>query len=169
MANARFSVDDRALVVALNKSVKGLQTDARAAFDEGGAEMVKNARRWIEKHGKVDTGNYRDSLFAEVTNRRGQLTLTVGPPERLDIQGSTLEFGRRPGSRMPPAGVLLPWMARHGIPESAEFVIRRAIGRNGLQGQPFPHIGLAVDDSLPVFDAAFERVLDKLEANFYGG
>ena len=36
-------------------------------------------------------------------------------------------------------------------------------------GATVPHIGLAVDDSLPVFDAAFERVLNKLEANFYGG
>lgn len=169
MANARFTVDDRALRVALNKSVKGLQTDTREAFNEAGADVVKNARRWIEKWKKVDTGAYRDSLFAEVTERRGKMTLTVGPPERLDILGSTLEFGRKPGSRMPPQGALLPWMARHGIEDSAEFVIRRAIARNGMRGQPFPHIGPSVDDSLPAFDAAFSRVLDRLEANFYGG
>ena len=93
--------------------------------------MVKNARRWIEKHGKVDTGNYRDSLFAEVTNRRGQANAN-----RRTSGAGWISRGQRWNSGAGPAADASgrrasPWMARHGIPESAEFVILRAIGRNG--------------------------------------
>lgn len=168
MANAWFTVDDKALIVALNRSVRGLQTDVRAAMNEAGAVGVSAARRWIEKHGKVDTGNYRDSLFAAVTNRRGRLVLDIGPPERLNILGSTLEHGRRPGSRMPPPGALLGWLSRHGIPESAEFPIRRKIARDGMSGQPFPHMAPAADEVSAELDRGLSGVLDKLEANFYG-
>lgn len=168
MATTWFTVDDKALRVALNKSLVGLQTDARAAMDAAGKIGVSSARRWIEKHGKVDTGNYRDSLFQSVTSRRGRLVLDVGPPERLDILGSTLEHGRRPGSRMPPPGVLLGWMARHGIPEEAEFPIRRKIARDGMNGQPFPHMAPAADDVSAELDKGFGVLLDRLEANFYG-
>lgn len=58
------------------------------------------------------------------------------------ITGSNLPYakiqeeGRRPG-RMPPPGVLLGWMRRHGIPAESEFLIRRAIGRHGTPPQPY--------------------------------
>lgn len=54
------------------------------------------------------------------------------------------ELGRRPGAAMPPAGVLLPWMRRHGIPAEAEFVVRRAIGRRGIPGKFYMRDALVV-------------------------
>jgi hypothetical protein len=51
--------------------------------------------------------------------------------------GRVLNDGRSPGSAMPPSGVLLGWMRRHGIEESEEFVVRRAIGRHGFKGSKF--------------------------------
>lgn len=48
-----------------------------------------------------------------------------------------MEEGRGAGTTMPPAGALLGWMARHGIDESQEFVVRRAIGRNGIVGKRY--------------------------------
>lgn len=45
--------------------------------------------------------------------------------------------GRRPGAAMPPKGVLLGWMRRHGIPAEREFVVRRAIGRRGIPANRF--------------------------------
>lgn len=41
------------------------------------------------------------------------------------------------GNGMPPEGVLIGWMQRHGIPASAEYVIRRAIQKKGTHAQPF--------------------------------
>jgi hypothetical protein len=52
-------------------------------------------------------------------------------------QSIFVERGRRALRRMPPRGALIGWMARHGIPASREFVIRRAIGRRGIQARPF--------------------------------
>lgn len=43
--------------------------------------------------------------------------------------------GRRPGAPMPPPGVLLPWLKRHGIEATAEYPIRRAIARRGIPGR----------------------------------
>jgi hypothetical protein len=58
---------------------------------------------------------------------------------------NVIEHGRRPGAKMPPAGALLGWMARHGIPAEREFVVRRAIGERGIPAvRPF---GRAYDRS----------------------
>jgi hypothetical protein len=48
-----------------------------------------------------------------------------------------MEEGRSPGAAMPPSGALLGWMARHGIDESLEFVVRRAIGMHGIVGKRY--------------------------------
>lgn len=48
-----------------------------------------------------------------------------------------VEEGRSAGAAMPPSGVLLGWMRRHGIPESQEFVVRRAIGRKGIPAKRY--------------------------------
>lgn len=50
---------------------------------------------------------------------------------------AAVEFGRRPGGRMPPRAALLPWMRRAGIPPSAYFPVARAIAVRGIPGR-FP-------------------------------
>lgn len=47
-----------------------------------------------------------------------------------------VERGRGPG-KMPPQGVLLPWMKLHGINDAAEFPIRRKIAKQGTKPHPF--------------------------------
>jgi hypothetical protein len=44
-----------------------------------------------------------------------------------------IESGRKPNSKMPPSGVLLPWMRSKGIEEDKEFIIRRSIARKGIK------------------------------------
>ena len=76
----------------------------------------------------VDTGQLRQSwtvLRADWQVR--PVTGTVGTNKAYALP---VDQGRAPGS-MPPAGALLPWMRRHGIPEDREYLIRRKIFRVG--------------------------------------
>ena len=93
----------------------------------------------------------RLALIGEAEGKRGtpvfrghaRRSVTKGQPRRRGAgaesdYGSNLgyykviEKGRRPGRPMPPKGVLLPWMRRKGIPASAEYVVRRKIGVEGI-------------------------------------
>lgn len=47
-----------------------------------------------------------------------------------------VEKGRGPG-KMPPQGVLVPWLKLHGIDEAAEFPIRKKIAKQGTKPHPF--------------------------------
>jgi len=98
-------------------------------------EIIKNI--FIAK-GKNATGQTLGSLRADVT-------FEIDKAVELDIFGDKvfeyINDGRRAGAKMPPEGVLLNWMQARGIPESAEFAIRKAIAKNGIE--PFPIIELA--------------------------
>jgi hypothetical protein len=76
----------------------------------------------------------------------------------------TMEEGRRPGAPMPPSGVLLGWMRRHGIDERFEFVVRRAIGRRGIAGKHY--MKRAHDEVRPFIQrelrAAVKRTLSQI-------
>lgn len=144
---------------ALNRGARGVSTRARAALGEIGRMVVESARANLTARGKVDTGRLRDSLGYRVVDRRGRMHVAIGVPPEMQVVASVIEHGRTPGSRMPPAGVLLGWMSRHGIPPEAEFPIRRAIGRNGLRGQPFPFLGPALIDNRDAIFAALDEVL----------
>ena len=78
----------------------------------------------------VDTGNLRRSITSTATPFEGRVgtNLPYGP---------VMEHGRSPGAAMPPAGSLLGWMGRKGIPAELEYVIRRAIARNGIAGKRY--------------------------------
>jgi len=67
-----------------------------------------------------------------------------------------IEFNWKSESgKWPPPGVLLTWMAKRGIPESAEFPIRRAIARRGYKNYPNP------DGARPYLT----RALDELKSD----
>lgn len=89
----------------------------------------------MERRAPVDTGNYKASFVNRVKRSGMVVTGTVDNQSNPPVLQKVIEFGRRPGAKMPPQGVLLPWMARHGIPASAEFLVRRKIGRDGLPAQ----------------------------------
>ena len=96
---------------------------------------VSHARFNLLEQRAHDTGATERGIVAtqpqEMDNGwRGEVRPTA--PQSIFI-----ERGRGAGKRMPPGGVLLGWMSRHGIPASAEFVVRRAIGRRGIRPRPF--------------------------------
>lgn len=104
-------------------------------------EMLTAARR-IGKRGhalsaayvKRDTGETAGSIYDEAHAAGDGVVAIFGASSKAAI---FVEKGRRPGAPMPPEGVLLPWMAAHGISESAEFVVRRSIAQKGIKPAPF--------------------------------
>lgn len=167
MARSMFAlaVNDADVRRAMNRSINGLATHVRAEFGAAGELITADMKRRIVAHRKVDTGRLRDAIDWEIEGRRGRLTLRVGPevgdPD-IGIYPTVIERGRRPGSAMPPQGALLPWMARHGIPEEAEFPIRRKIAEEGMQGQPFPFAQPAFQAVGPIAASALTAIGQRL-------
>lgn len=154
-------VEDREVKSALAKAAAGVRPMCRSELDGTGKILRADMRRRLTRQGKVDTRRLWSSIDYEVQGRGASLRVEVGPRiadpgvEPYDV---TLEHGRRPGAKMPPKGVLLPWMARHGIPEEAEYPIRKKIGKEGLSAQPFPYIEITKDRSAYALKSA-DRVL----------
>ena len=48
-----------------------------------------------------------------------------------------VELGRGKGKRPPPPNALHGWLRRHGKPQSAAYVVARAIGKRGIKGRFF--------------------------------
>lgn len=81
-----------------------------------------------------DTGHLRRSI----THRLEVAGMTVTGITGTNVPyAAAVEDGRRAGAPMPPSGVLLGWMRRHGIDESSEFVLRRSIALKGIKAKPF--------------------------------
>lgn len=76
-----------------------------------------------------DTGTLRRSIMLQATPVMARVSTPL-------VYAPVMEFGRRPGAKMPPPRVLLGWARRHGfgIDSGTLFVIARAIGRRGLKG-----------------------------------
>lgn len=89
-----------------------------------------DARQLVRK----DTHRLERSIGREVTSAGPVITGRVGTDEP---HAEPNEYGRRAGAPMPPKGVLLGWMSRHGIGAEFEFVVRRAIARRGIAPHPF--------------------------------
>lgn len=156
-----FRFEDREVQSALYKAAKGVRPQCATELDRTGKTLRADMRRRLTRHGKVDTRRLWSAIEYDVQGRGASLRVEVGPRvgdpgvEPYDV---VIEGGRRPGSRMPPAEPIRAWMERHGIPEEAEFPIRRAIGEHGLQSQPFPFIEVTKDRSAYALKAA-DRVL----------
>lgn len=81
----------------------------------------------------------------------GRMTVRIGyggPAERYALyvhEGIGPAVGRP--VFFPPIAAILPWMKRHGIPESAAYVVARAIGRRGIK--PTKFLSRALDEARP--------------------
>lgn len=111
-----------------------------------------------------DTGHLRRSITHRIQSRAREITGIVGTNVPY---GRVVEEGRSAGAAMPPPGVLLDWMRRHGIDESLEYPLRRAIGRRGTTPQPY--LIPAFKKNIPnarkeLGTLACERILRRLKA-----
>lgn len=93
--------------------------------------IQKGARQNITRQGAVDTGRLRSSIRTEFF--QSKLSAEIG----TDVgYGTSIEFGRRPGS-MPPPEALRRWARRVLGNEKAAYPVARAIGRRGTPARPF--------------------------------
>lgn len=115
------------------------------------------AKRNLTNVPAVDTGQLRASVkvvaFADGFARR------IG----TDVpHGRYIEFGTAP--HFPPVAPIREWCRRHGIPESAAFLIARSISRKGTPAKPWLFPGF--EEERPNFDnlirEAFRRVVGGL-------
>lgn len=82
-------------------------------------------------------GGLRASIHGEVVEHGTSVMGIVGHGK--GTYGDVVEYGRRPGQKMPPAGAMLRWVEiKTGLSgkaaQSVEFLIRRKIGRKGFEG-----------------------------------
>jgi len=81
-------------------------------------------------------GGLRSTIFGEVVQHGTAISGIVGHGSKY---GDVIEYGRRPGKKMPPAGSMLRWVeiktGLSGKPaQRVEFLIRRKIGKVGFPG-----------------------------------
>jgi len=89
------------------------------------------------------SGRLRQSIYSRVEGTGSNLKGIVGSTiAEREIYPKVMEFGRRPGSRMPPPNKLERWV--HIVLKvpvhkagSVAFVLARAIGRRGIKGKFF--------------------------------
>lgn len=163
-----FRFEDREVQSALKRAQNGVRPMVESELDAAGKRLRADMRGRLTRHRKVDTRRLWNAVDYNVEGRAQSLRVEVGPrvgDPGVEPYDMVIEHGRRPGSAMPPAGVLLPWMSRHGIPEEAEYPIRKKIGERGLSGQPFPYVQITQDRSAYALRAA-DRVLTRVIQDF---
>ena len=131
---------DQELTTAMTRSVAAVQLDVQTAMP-------------------VWQGQARRSITTTATAERG----TVGTNlVHAIVHGET---GRAAGSAMPPEGSLLAWMASKGIPAEAEFVVRRAIARNGIAASH--NFTKSFQSNEPLIRREFQASLDRFIARVW--
>jgi hypothetical protein len=78
----------------------------KEAIRDSAGDMERSAKQYAP----VDMGLLRASIRSEIDP--DGLGATIGP--RDTIVARVMEYGRRPGARMPPVSALIPWVRRHG-------------------------------------------------------
>jgi hypothetical protein len=112
-----------------------------------------------------DTDTLQRSLTHEVQATGGMVVGRAGTNVKY---GKVVEDGRAAGATMPPPAALVQggWLRRHGIPDSAAFVVARAIGRRGIKARPY--LKPALQSNLVFiqreFDSLMTRVMKRLAA-----
>jgi len=152
--------EDAELQRALASAGAVFRPRVRSEMDDSGKKLRSVMRGRLTRHGKGGGRLWR-AVEYQVRDYGPGVLVEVGPRigdpgvEPYDV---VIDVGRRPGSRMPPSGPVKAWMARKGIPEEAEFPIRRAIAEHGLSGQPFPYLDITKERTTILFKA-IDRLL----------
>lgn len=160
-----LSIDVSELVV-MSQRYDGAATvvdqELKAAGDRAGRSIEGLAKRYVPK----DTHTLERSIDGVARPIAGGMSVVVGT--NLPY-AEAVEKGRGAGKPMPPAGALTTtgWLRRHGIDASAEFVIRRAIGRRGIP--PKPYLLKAFAELKPQIAAEFGAVSRRVLARLVAG
>ena len=148
------------------------ELDALAArFAGSGAVIAEECERAMTETAIFIQSRARENAPKDMGVLTNSIGYEVNPFQATVTAGTnltyaaTMEYGRAPGSAMPPQGALLPWMGRHGIDLSLEYVIRRAIARKGIVGKRYMQRALEAAQAGPAqnfFNLAMQRAAGRL-------
>jgi len=102
MAEMRDVIDN------LNRLPAVMAAETRRAMTESLLLIEADARRLAPR----DVGRLAGSITHRIEGNGINLTGRIGPSTNY---AATMEFGRRPGARMPPVEALVPWVQRHWV------------------------------------------------------
>lgn len=134
MAYPRTTVTTRNTGSIASGRVNEVMATAQRSWMQG---VLRRVRDDVRGFAPVDLGAFRKSILYKTTRKGLLVEGEVYSTDTPDAKVAVVEYGRLPGRKMPPKGALLGWMSRHGWDPRKEFVLRRAIGRDGIKGK-FP-------------------------------
>lgn len=131
---------------------------AQVAHEQSARETVNEVRNQILNAGAVASFSLLRSITKQFEDRGKIATWLVGS----DLAYAPfVEAGRKPGSKPPPVGPILQWMAIKGITgdRGTAFAIARSIGEKGVVGKfPFRR---ALDAQVPEIEKVFDHQLSE--------
>lgn len=92
------------------------------------AVVVRAYQEELKKNKKIATGQ----TIASLQNTVVAIPLVLGFEVTGDKVFDYIEFGRKAGAKMPPKGVLLPWLKAKGKSPKLEYIIRKSIATKGI-------------------------------------
>jgi hypothetical protein len=104
-------------------------TEVEKYLERFGRSITSEMRTRLTNLGKSATGD----LINSITYQRQGNNLNI----LMSDYAVYVNNGRRPGGRMPPPGSLDTWLRARGIPQEADYPIRRAIAERGIKPTNF--------------------------------
>ena len=138
------------------------------SLSNSGPVIDREIKTALTKSGLVVEGRAKELAPVDTGKLRQSITTQIRPDSALigtNLQyAPTMEFGRRPGAAMPPAGALIGWMNRHGMDTRLEFVLRRAIARRGIAEKRYLRTALEQNTARieGFFDEAARNIIAKV-------
>lgn len=132
------------------KGLEALQKKLRSPlFKQPLRNLLSDAADIAEIKAKRAAPKDTSSMARNITPDVGSTKAKVSLPRNLEYY-HVMEFGRKPGGKLPPLPAIAAWARRKGISASAVFPIARAIARRGIKGRFFMRQAeLAVNKAMP--------------------
>lgn len=163
--------DDLVLDIDLT-GIEAVQADIAAFPGILGRELttamesaLQTTEREVAQRTPVNTGQLRSSITHSVLIPFPNLTGSVGTPLEYGI---TMEYGRKPGSRMPPVAAIAYWLYRKKIVtdyreiRSAAWAVAKSIAKKGIEGRHMFRDGLAA--ATPTVQQIFNNAVGRATA-----
>lgn len=132
------------------------ERESKRAMNESVIDVVREVKPLVP----VYRGTLRNSIASEVQGSGPKIRGIVGSTLKDEEYPAVMEFGRRPGAKMPPPDALIPWVTRVLKVKKSEapavaWIVARSIGKKGIKGRRFLRDG---------FQAALPRIKDRFAA-----
>lgn len=148
--NGYDALADRHLTHAMNQSVVTLESAIKPLVP-------------------VFRGRLRGSIASQVIRQPDSVVGKVGSTLKAETYPVVMEFGRKPGAKMPPPSALERWVHLVlGVPDDqapgVALTVARSIARKGIKGRRFMQRGYEASKTAIVryFSVALQKIADDL-------